>query len=169
MTALDVPDNEAGPAPPDVLMRSVARIELRDGPDKVVWLPTEAQPVVMGMHDELAVHYAAPPGAFVPRASTLDYVIGAVAACLTGTFRRALVARGVKVTSSDLRAEAVGEIVVDNGVPMIRAIEVRYRLAGTGPDEYAQVQRAHLVHHRACAVSRSVDAAINISTQLELV
>jgi organic hydroperoxide reductase OsmC/OhrA len=52
---------------------------------------------------------------------------------------------------------------------MIRAIEVRYRLAGTGPDEYAQVQRAHLVHHRACAVSRSVDAAINISTQLELV
>jgi len=169
VTAVDVPGNEAGQVSPRVLMRSVARIQLTDGPDKLVWLPTEEKPVAMGMHDELATHYEALPGAFVPNASTLDYVIGAVAACLTGTFRRALVARGLKVTASDLRADAVGEIVVDDGVPVIRAIEVHYQLAGTGPDEEAKVRRAHSVHRRACAVSRSVEAAIEISTVLELV
>ena len=49
----------------------------------------------MGMHDELAEHYKAVAGSFEPHASTLDYVVGAVGVCLTGTFKRALMARGV--------------------------------------------------------------------------
>ncbi len=167
MTAVETPDEGATDNGPQVLMRSRVRVEVTEGPDKLVWLPTETQPVTMGMHDELAAHYDAAPG-FSPRASTLDYVIGAVAACLTGTFRRALAARGVRIAIGDLASEGIGEIVIEHGVPLIRAIEVRYRLSGTHPDQRDKVQRAHAVHHRACAVSRSVDRAIDITTVLEL-
>jgi len=69
----------------------------------------------------------------------------------------------------DLKSEATGDIVVEGDVPVIRAIEVRYRLSGTHEDEHEKIQRAHAVHHKACAVSRSVERAIEISTVLELV
>jgi len=167
MTAVETPDEGATDNGPQVLMHSLVRVEVTEGPDKLVWLPTEAQPVSMGMHDELAAHYKAAPG-FSPRASTLDYVIGAVAACMAGTFRRALAARGVRLAVGDLRSEGIGEIVIEHGVPLIRAIEVRYQLSGTHSDQQDAVQRAHAVHHRACAVSRSVDRAIDITTVLEL-
>ena len=152
-----------------LLMRSVVRVDVTDGPDKLVWLPSEQRPIPMGMHDELAEHYHAASGSFEPHASTLDYVVGAVAACLTGTFKRALSARGVTFALGDLKSEATGDIVVEGDVPVIRAIEVRYRLSGTHEDEHEKIQRAHAVHHKACAVSRSVERAIEISTVLELV
>ena len=112
-------------------MQSVVRIQVTDGPDKLVWLPSEQQPVPMGMHDQLAGHYKATPGTFEPHASTLDYVVGAVGACLTGTFKRALAARGVIIAPADLKSVATGEIVIDGDVPVLRAIEVHYRLSGT--------------------------------------
>ena len=151
-----------------VLMQSVVRIQVTDGPDKLVWLPSEQQPVPMGMHDQLARHYKATPGTFEPHASTLDYVVGAVGACLTGTFKRALAARGVIIAPADLKSVATGEIVIDGDVPVLRAIEVHYRLSGTHADDHDKIQRALAVHHKACAVSRSVEDAIAISTSLEL-
>jgi uncharacterized OsmC-like protein len=169
MAALGLPDKGLDGSTQPVLMRSVARIEATDGPDKLVWLPAEQGPVPMGMHDELAEHYKAASGTFEPRASTLDYVVGAVGACLTGTFRRALSARGVEFSAGDLKSEVTGEIILDGDVPIIRAIEVRYSLSGTRADEQAKIERAHAVHRKACAVSRSVDRAIAISTVLELI
>jgi uncharacterized OsmC-like protein len=168
MTTADSPEKEANRPAGRALMQSVVTIEVTDGPDKLVWLPSERQPVLMGMHDELAEHYNAVAGTFEPRASTLDYVIGAVGACLTGTFKRALLARGVKLASGDLNSQAIGEIIVEGDVPIIRAIEVRYRLSGTLRDDRAKIRRAHAVHHKACAVSRSVEQAIEIKTVLEL-
>lgn len=149
-------------------MRSVARIDITDSPDKLVSLPCESDPVRMGMHDELAEHYQAAPETFEPAASTLDYVVGAIGACLTGTFRRALAARDVRVSVGQLTAEAVGEIVVVGDVPIIRTVEVRYRLSGTDAAEKEKIERALAVHHKACAVSRSLESAIEINTLLEL-
>lgn len=168
MSAVEFPEPELDGPAVRVLMRSVSRIELTDGLDKMVSLPSEREPVPMGMHDELAEHYKAVPGNFAPHASTLDYVVGAVGACLTGTFKRALVARGVQISAGDLTAQAIGEIVVDGDVPIIRAIEVRYTLRGTGEDQLEKIDRAHAIHHRACAVSRSLERAIEISTVLNL-
>jgi uncharacterized OsmC-like protein len=159
---------EANQAVGPLLMRSVARIHVTHGPDKLVRLPTEQQLVPMGMHDELADHYKAMPGSFEPHASTLDYVVGAVGACLTGTFKRSLVARGVTISPGDLESEAIGEIFLDGDVPILRAIEVRYSLSGTREDDQERIQRAHAVHHRACAVSRSVEPAIAVTTVLKL-
>lgn len=153
---------------PALLMRSVARVEVTDSPDKVVWLPSEERSITMGMHDELADYYKAVPGSFEPHASTLDYVVGAVAACLTGTFKRALIARGIRISPGDLKSEAVGEIVVEVDVPILRSVTVRYVLTGSQYDDHEKIHRAHAVHHKACAVSRSLDSAIAISTALEL-
>jgi uncharacterized OsmC-like protein len=149
-------------------MRVSVGVALTAGPDKLVTLPSEPAPVAMGMHDELAEFYGAAPGSFEPRASTLDYVVGAVAACLAGTFRRAVVARGVKMAPGDLQTTGVASIVVVDQVPTIGAVEVSYVLANTDPADHEKINRAHAVHHRACAVSRSLEAAIAISTNLRL-
>ena len=42
-------------------------------------LPSESQPVLFGVHDEVAQHYRATPGAYEPHATTLDYVVAAAA------------------------------------------------------------------------------------------
>jgi organic hydroperoxide reductase OsmC/OhrA len=120
------------------------------------------------MHDELAEFYGAQPGSFEPRASTLDYVVGALAACLAGTLKRALLARGVQLKPDDLQTTATASIVVVDKVPTIRAVTVSYLLSNTDPADHEKIGRAHAVHHRACAVSRSLEAAIEISTNLRL-
>lgn len=151
-----------------VLMRSCVKVALTGSLDKLVTGPSETRPVVMGMHDELAEFYGVAPGSFTPHASTLDYVIGATAACLAGTFKRSLAARGLTPAAGDLTVEAEGLIVIMDGVPVIRQITVVYGLAGIAPSDRAKAERAHAVHHRACAVSRSLEKAIEIATALEL-
>jgi uncharacterized OsmC-like protein len=124
---------------------------------------------VMGMSGSLAEFYGAQAGTFTPRPSTLDYVVGALTGCLLGTFRRALAARGMTVTDVELTAEGVGQVVVEAGVPVLRNVTVRYRLSAPADADRTVIERAHTVHHQACAVSRSLQAAIEISTELELV
>ena len=51
---------------------------------------------------------------------------------------------------------------------IIKRIHVRYRLAV--PDERREeVERVHSFHARFCPVARSLEGAIEISTELELV
>ncbi|MHB8148164.1 MAG: hypothetical protein ACYDGM_13025 [Vulcanimicrobiaceae bacterium] len=56
------------------------RIERLGGPVKRVFLPAEEDGVIMGVHGAIAKHYNVSPDAYPPRASTIDYVIGATAA-----------------------------------------------------------------------------------------
>jgi uncharacterized OsmC-like protein len=153
----------------DRLMLATVSVALTAGPDKLVTLPLASEPVAMGMHDELAEFYGAQPASFEPRASTLDFVVGALAACLAGTFKRALLARGVPLRPEDLETTGVGTIVVVDRVPTIRSVAVSYVLANADPADHEKINRAHAVHDRGCAVSRSLEAAIAISTTLQLV
>ena len=157
------PDGDGAP-----LMRSVVRVAVTAGPDKLVTLPAEDAVVAMGMHDEIADFYGAQPGGFEPHASTLDYVVGALVACLAGTLKRALFARGILLRPEDLQATGTGSIAVVDRVPVIRSVEVAYVLSNTDPADHEKIRRAHAVHDRACAVSRSLEAAIAISTSLRL-
>lgn len=150
-----------------LLMRTEVRVEATNTPDKLVYLPVDTGPVPMGMHGELAEYYEAPEGT-TENASTLDYVVGAVAGCLTGTFKRALVARDVMPPLDDFEATATGDIVIDDKVPVIRRITVDYVLYGTDSADKDKIERAHTHHHKLCAVSRSVEAAIDITTTLTL-
>lgn len=60
-----------------VVYVSRVRIEREAGPVRRAYLPAESEPVVFGVHSEVAEHYKMPPDAFPPRATTLDYVVAA--------------------------------------------------------------------------------------------
>jgi hypothetical protein len=66
-------------APNRVVYTSRVRIERQHGPLRLAYLPAEAEPVVFGVHAEVAEHYKVPPDAYPPRATTLDYVVAAAA------------------------------------------------------------------------------------------
>jgi len=152
-------------------METTVEVTASDGPDKFVRFPLTGEPeIAMGMHGPLAEHYKAAPGSFEPHASTLDYVVGALAACLIGTLRRALIARGVEFAPEDLQARVTGKLALnETNVVVIESVEIAYALAGVSPDQHATAQRAHQVHERACPVSRTLDGAIAVSTKLEFV
>jgi hypothetical protein len=63
--------------PDKVVYRSKVRIERRRGPMRLAYLPAEKDPVVFGVHSEVAAHYKVSPEAFPPHAATLDYVVAA--------------------------------------------------------------------------------------------
>ncbi len=61
----------------NVVYTSRVRIERKSGPIRLAYLPAEKEPVVFGVHSEVAEHYKLPPGKFPPRATTLDCVVAA--------------------------------------------------------------------------------------------
>jgi organic hydroperoxide reductase OsmC/OhrA len=58
--------------------------------------------------------------------------------------------------------------MLEDKVLIIRRITVRYRLA-VPEDRRAEVERVHGFHARFCPVARSIEAAIDVRTELELV
>ncbi len=65
------------PASRNVAYTSKVRIERQAGPMRLAYLPAERDPVIFGVHSEVAEHYKVPPDAFPPHATTLDYVVAA--------------------------------------------------------------------------------------------
>jgi hypothetical protein len=62
-----------------VVYTSHIRIERKSGPMRLAYLPAEKEPVVFGVHSEIAEHYKVSPSAYPPHATTLDYVVAAAA------------------------------------------------------------------------------------------
>ncbi|MEE8138004.1 MAG: hypothetical protein V3R89_00885 [Thermoanaerobaculia bacterium] len=56
---------------------SQVRIERLQGPLRRAWLPAEEEPILFGVHSEIAAHYGVDPDDFPPHATTLDYVVAA--------------------------------------------------------------------------------------------
>ena len=151
---------------PEVVYRSEVSVEAKPGGIKMVHLPLETEPVAMGMHGAIAQHYKLPEGAFTPRASTLDYVVGATAGCLMGTLNRALVARKIETGGGRLEAKAVGELESEDGVLVIRRIRMQVRLEAP-ESQRDTAERVVSVYASACPVYRSLYKAIDISTELD--
>lgn len=145
----------------DVVCYSHARLT-PVGVDIEVELPRLKGPVKMGVRDEIAAHYGF-GSEIEQRAATLDYITGAIGACLTATFAEMLEARSV--SASGLRAEATGMIVKDGGVLRLSQIEVSYRLPFED-SERELVERVHDMHARACPAHRSVEASIKVRTTI---
>jgi hypothetical protein len=63
----------------DVAYRSQVHVERASGPLRYATVPAETQPVVFGVHSEVAAHYGLAEGQYEPHAATLDYVVAAAA------------------------------------------------------------------------------------------
>ncbi len=61
----------------DTAYLSKVRIERIEGPVRRAHLPAEEEPVIFGVHSEVAEHYGVDPDRFPPHATTLDYVVAA--------------------------------------------------------------------------------------------
>jgi organic hydroperoxide reductase OsmC/OhrA len=152
-----------------LLFRSRAEAKPAGGPNKLIELPA-GKAVTMGAHGALAEFLGIDESVHGAHPSTLDYIVAATTACLVGTFSRALAARGIVVGDAELRAIGVGDVFVVDDVPVLRAIRVDYWLeVDSTPETRSRIERAHAVHHRGCAVSRSLVGAIAVSTDLHLV
>lgn len=148
-----------------IVQRPTFTVRPSPGRTKLVTMPVDGE-VPMGMRDEIAEHYKIPDGELTPHATTLDYVIGAAAGCLTGTFSGMLLALGQDTHNGRLEARAEGVIVKERGVLRIRSIHVTYRLRRDSDIEVVKVERAHERHHRHCPVASSIGSAIEITSEL---
>ena len=64
----------------DIVYISKSRIERREGPVRIAYLPGESQPVVYSVHGAIAEHYKIDPRKLKEsHASTIDYIISATA------------------------------------------------------------------------------------------
>jgi hypothetical protein len=61
----------------DVVYVSRVRIERVRGPLRRAFLPATDEPIVFGVHDEVADHYGVARGGEAEHATTLDYVVAA--------------------------------------------------------------------------------------------
>jgi len=62
-----------------VVYTASARIERIKGPLRRAYLPQVKDPVLFGMHSEIAAHYGVDSQVHEPQATTLDYVVAATA------------------------------------------------------------------------------------------
>lgn len=56
---------------------SRVKVEPVEGKVRRAYLPAEEEPVLFGVHSEVAEHYGVEPDVEEPHASTLDYVVAA--------------------------------------------------------------------------------------------
>ena len=63
----------------EIVYTSKVKIERVKGPLRRAYLPTENDPVLFGVHSEIAEHYGVDPQVHEPHATTLDYVVAATA------------------------------------------------------------------------------------------
>jgi len=151
---------------PGVVYSAHVVVEAKLGGIKMITLPAESAPVAMGMHGPIAKHYKLSEGAYTPRASTLDYVVGATAGCLTGTLGRALAANKIPVGDGRLQVEAFGDMEAEDGVLVIRRIRVVAHLKAEASQRETAEKTAR-EYAMKCPVYRSLYKAIAITTELD--
>jgi hypothetical protein len=65
--------------PDQVVYVSKVRIERVKGPLRRAYLPIEEEPVLFGVHSEVAEHYGTDMTIHAPHATTLDYLVASAA------------------------------------------------------------------------------------------
>jgi uncharacterized OsmC-like protein len=151
---------------PAVVYRSEVHVVPAAKGLKLLSLPAETEPVLMGMHGGIAAHYKLPEGSFTPRAATLDYLVGATATCLLGTYARALRVREINSDADHLQMDAVGEHESEDGVLVLRRIHVIAHLRAMS-SQRETAERVFGVFASNCPMHRSIHKAIPITLELD--
>lgn len=160
--------NTASASGSSVAPAYVSHVSVRrmGGADKAVMLPAETGSMVMGVHSEIAAHLGVSD--HPPHASTMDFLVGATAACLAGTFGRALEARGITLPLECHQVEAEGEVRDFDGVLVVTRIVVTHRVH-LAREQHPVCERVLKVYDRACSMSRSLEGSVDIVSRLEFV
>jgi uncharacterized OsmC-like protein len=150
-----------------IIYQSHVRLERIKGQVRRAHLPAEAQPILFGVHDELATYYRADLSEQEAHAEPLDYLVAATASSLLGVFGTALEARKIAADEGRLTAAAVGEVVLEAGVLVLKRVQVTYHLK-LAPEHRAAARRVHSFHARYCSLARTLEESVEITTMLEI-
>jgi uncharacterized OsmC-like protein len=143
---------------------SRVRVEPVEGKVRRAYLPIQEEPVLFGVHSEVAEHYGVSPEAEETHDTTLDYLVAATGGWLLGTFRGALAAR--QVAFEGLYADTVGEVETEGKVLVVKRIRQLFHLTAKGEDR-AKIERVLGFYADSCPVARSIKNSIEISSELE--
>jgi uncharacterized OsmC-like protein len=75
--------------------------------------------------------------------------------------------RGIDASEGRLSSEAEGEVYLEDMVLVIKRIRVPYTLTGCPEDKREAVERSHAYHASRCPVAKSIEKAIEITTELK--
>jgi uncharacterized OsmC-like protein len=146
-------------------------VDVRIAPlhERQVTLPSREEPVSMGINARVAAHYRLTEDSYVQAPTTLDFVVGATAACLSGTFAAGLSHVGQPRDDAFLSCSAVGRVEDDGGVMVLRSVHVSYRVRLDPAVDPHRAQRVHDGHVRRCPIARSIGGCVQILTNVEFV
>lgn len=150
---------------PDPLYISEVSVMRVKGPLRRAELPARKDPIWFGVHGGAAKHYGVSAQESDPTTTTLDYLLAAAVGSLTGTLGSALEERQIPAGDGRLSAEGRGEIGLDEGVLVVRRIEVRYTLR-LREDDVETAMRVHDAHADRCPVARTLAGCVEILTEL---
>jgi uncharacterized OsmC-like protein len=146
---------------------SRVKVEPVEGKIRRAQIPGKEEPVLFGVHSEVAEHYGISPDAEEPHPSTLDYLVAAAGGWLLGTFAGALAARQVSFDKDSLYADTVGEIETEGEVLVVKRIKTTFHLAA-GEKDREIIERVLEVYEDGCPVARSIKNSIEILSELDL-
>ena len=146
---------------------SKVKIHKEPGKSKIKRIQIEGFPVVTRMvHGGIAEFFNVTPDE--PLASTLDYVVAAVGACMTGTLAGALEGRGISANPEKFEALAEGRMEEIDGKLLLTHVTIKY-LIKVPKEQRAAAERALEYHENRCPVSESVKRGITVEFLSEIV
>jgi uncharacterized OsmC-like protein len=149
----------------DLTYVSRVRVEPVEGKVRRAYLPVQEEPVLFGVHSEVAEHYGVSTEEEEPYDTTLDYLVAAAGGWLLGTFAGALAAR--RVSFESIYADTAGEIESEGKVLIIRRIKQTFHLVAEEEDR-EKIERILDVYADSCPVARSIKGSIEITSELDL-
>jgi uncharacterized OsmC-like protein len=150
-----------------VLYQARVHLERVQGHVRRARLPAETQPIWFGVHDELAAYYRVDPDEEEAHAAPLDYLVAAIGSSLLGVFGNALETRKIPAGEGRLTAEAVGDVVTEEKILVLKRVQVTYRLR-LEADQRATARRVHSFHARYCPLARTLEESVEITTTLKM-
>ena len=118
-----------------------------------------------GVHGPIAEFFKlAPP---TPLPLPVDYVVAATCGCMLGTLIGALEIRQVPLVEGAVTARAEGDNVLKDGLPLLAAIRVHYRLRVPKASREA-VDRALAKHQDRCPTAATLKPAVAVSWTAEV-
>jgi uncharacterized OsmC-like protein len=150
----------------DPVYRARVRVIPEQPGIKQAYVDPFPQPIRSGSHGDLKAWYKAPATEELP--SPLDYLIVAIASCLSGTLVEALEARRIPTDGGTFETVVEGDVTAEVH-QVLRLTTVRLRYALTIPrGTRAVAERALAWHESRCPVSQSVTHGIQIEWSVDL-